>query len=208
MTPNDDSGQLVPPVQSRSRGYLVYLVVFLGSIALMDGYLSSVKSSAIPYILKEYGIDAPTFSGLESLVLISTFFIFLLNHLADVIGRKLGLLLLILGFGLTSLAIALWTPTLPLFMLFYAAATFFTVSNMWQVPGSEEAPAPGAHHDDHRGHRRAATASDPAADPGGADGPRLALDVRCAVPVLAPGAGAVAVHARDRPLRGRQSAAP
>lgn len=127
-------------IEPRSRGYLAYLVVFLGSIALMDGYLSGIKASAIPYILQEYGIDAPTFSGLESLVLILTFFVLALNHLADVIGRKLGLLLLILGLGLSSLAILIWTPTLPLFMIFYAVVTFFTVSNIWQVPASEEAP--------------------------------------------------------------------
>ncbi|MCA9871159.1 MAG: MFS transporter [Anaerolineae bacterium] len=141
MATNANPDQFATAIQPRSRGYLTYLVVFLGSIALMDSYLSSVKSSAIPYILETYGISAPAFSGIESLVLISTFFVFILNHLADVIGRKLGLLLLILGFGLTSLAIVLWTPTLPLFMVFYAAATFFTVSNMWQVPASEEAPA-------------------------------------------------------------------
>ncbi|MCB0003972.1 MAG: MFS transporter [Anaerolineae bacterium] len=141
MTMISGASQSGAQPEPRSRNYLTFLIVFLGSIALMDGYLSGVKASAIPYILKAYGIDAPTFSGLESIALIVTFFVFALNHLADVIGRKPGLLLLILGMGLSSLAILIWTPTLPLFMIFYAAATFFTVSNMWQVPASEEAPA-------------------------------------------------------------------
>lgn len=141
MTTPSASDQPSVTFAARSRGYLAYLVVFLGSVALMDGYLSGVKASAIPYILKEYGIDAPTFSGLESVVLVLTFFVLALNHLADIIGRKLGLLLLILGMGLSSLAILIWTPTLPLFMIFYAVVTFFTVSNLWQVPANEEAPA-------------------------------------------------------------------
>ena len=131
----------VASIEPRSRGYLTYLVVFLGSIALMDGYLSGVKASAVPFILEEYGLTASQFSGLESLVLVVTFFVLAFNHLADLIGRKLSLLLLILGMGLSSLAILLWTPALPLFMVFYAAVTFFTVSNLWQVPASEEAPA-------------------------------------------------------------------
>jgi MFS family permease len=128
-------------VATRSRSYLAYLAIFLGSVAIMDGYVSSIKSSAIPYILSAYGIDAPTFSALESLVLIPTFFIVAFNSLADRIGRRWGLLLLVLGMGLPCLAILLWTPTLPWFLAFYAAATFFTVSNLWHVPANEEAPA-------------------------------------------------------------------
>ena len=93
------------------------------------------------YKRQEYGISAPAFSGLEALVLIPTFFIFAFNSLADVIGRRLTILLLVLGLGLSCLAILLWTPTLPWFLFFYAAATFFTVSNLWTVPASEEAPA-------------------------------------------------------------------
>lgn len=135
---------IVEPAQSvstRGRGYLAYLIVFLGSVALMDGYVSSIKSTAIPSILAEYGIDAPTFSGLEALVLIPTFFIVAFNSLADRLGRRVAMLLLLLGMGLPCLAIVLWTPTLPWFLLFYAMATFFTVSNLWQVPANEEAPA-------------------------------------------------------------------
>ena len=129
------------PVETRSRGYLIYLVVFLGSVALMDGYISGIKSTAIPSILRQYGISAPAFSGLEALVLIPTFFVFAFNSLADLIGRRMTILLLVLGLGLSCLAILLWTPTLPWFLVFYAAATFFTVSNLWTVPASEEAPA-------------------------------------------------------------------
>jgi hypothetical protein len=49
---------------ARGTGYLAYLVVFLGSAALVGGYISGIKSTAIPFILAEYGIDAATFSGL------------------------------------------------------------------------------------------------------------------------------------------------
>jgi MFS family permease len=127
--------------QARSRGYLAYLIVLMGLIAVMDQYLSTIKTTAIPYVLQEYGIEASRFSGLEALYLIPTFFIFLLNGLNDMIGRRLAILLLILLMGLSSLAIVLFTPSLHLFMVFYAVAMFTTVSNMWTIPISEESPA-------------------------------------------------------------------
>ena len=71
----------------RSRGYLVYLIIFMGLVAVMDQYLSTIKSTAIPYILDEYNLSASQFSYLEAAYLAFTFLIFLLNGLTDIIGR-------------------------------------------------------------------------------------------------------------------------
>ena len=125
----------------RSRGYLAYLIILMGLVAVMDQYISLVKTTAIPYIIEEYSISASEFSWLEALYLASTFLIFVLNGLNDIIGRKLSNLVLILFMGLSSLAIVLFTPSLHLFMIFYAVAMFGTVSNMWTIPVSEESPA-------------------------------------------------------------------
>jgi MFS family permease len=128
-------------IQARNRKYLVYLMILMGLVAIMDQYLSTVKTTAIPYIIDEYGISASEFSWYESLYLIATFFIFLLNGLNDIIGRKFSNLLLILLMGLSSLGIILFAPTFHLFMLFYTIVMFTTVSNMWAIPISEESPA-------------------------------------------------------------------
>ncbi|HSR35282.1 MAG TPA: MFS transporter [Anaerolineae bacterium] len=125
----------------RSRGYLIYLVIQMGLIAVMDQYISTIRTTAIPYIIEQYGVTASQFSWLEGWYLIPTFFIFLLNGLNDMIGRKLSILILTLLMGLSSLAIALFASTLTLFMAFYAVAMFTTVSNMWSIPVSEESPA-------------------------------------------------------------------
>ncbi len=127
--------------QLRSRNYLVYLILFMGLVAVMDQYISTIKTTAIPYIIEAYGITASGFSWYEALYLASTFLIFLLNGLNDIIGRKLSILVLILLMGLSSLGIVLFTPTLHLFMVFYTIAVFTTVSNMWSIPVSEESPA-------------------------------------------------------------------
>jgi len=126
---------------SRSRSYLIYLTVLLGLVAIMDQYLSTVKTTAIPYILEEYGITASDFSWWEALYLVSSFFIFLLNGLNDIIGRRLSTLILTLLMGLSALGIMIWTPSIHLFMVFYAIVMYTTVSNMWTIPISEESPA-------------------------------------------------------------------
>ena len=132
-----------PAVKSKlpNRGYLIYLIIFMGLVAVMDQYLSTIKTTAIPYILEEYHLTASQFSYLEAAYLAFTFLIFLLNGLTDIIGRRLSILLLILIMGLSSLGIILYTPGIHWFMIMYTLAIFATVSNMWTIPISEESPA-------------------------------------------------------------------
>ena len=125
----------------RSRNYLIYLMTLMGLVAIMDQYLSTVKTTAIPYILEEYAITASEFSWLEALYLGFTFLIFFLNGLNDIIGRRLSILILILIMGLSSLGVVLLTPSIHWFMVMYTLAIFATVSNMWTIPISEESPA-------------------------------------------------------------------
>ena len=128
-------------IKPRSKQYIIYLVLFMGVVAIMDQYLSMVPITYMNSILDEYGISASQFEWWEALYLIPTFFIFALNGLVDIIGRKFSILLLILLMGFSSLAIVLFTPTFHLFMIFYSIVTFTTVSNMWAIPISEESPA-------------------------------------------------------------------
>ncbi|PKO14317.1 MAG: hypothetical protein CVU39_14870 [Chloroflexi bacterium HGW-Chloroflexi-10] len=127
--------------KTRSRNYLIYLMIFMGLVAIMDQYLSTIKTTAIPYILKEYNLDASQFSILEAGYLAFTFFIFLLNGLNDLIGRRLSILILVAIMGFAALGIVFSTPTIHAFMIMYTLAIFATVSNMWTIPISEEAPA-------------------------------------------------------------------
>ncbi len=128
-------------IKPRSKQYIIYLVLFMGIVAIMDQYLSMVPITYMNSILDEYAITASQFSWWEALYLIPTFFIFALNGLVDIIGRKFSILLLILIMGFSSLAIVFFTPTFHFFMIFYSIVTFTTVSNMWTIPISEESPA-------------------------------------------------------------------
>jgi len=141
MTISAKDPKASPGSQARSRGYLVYLMVLMGLVAVMDQYMSTVKTTAIPYVIEEYGIAASRFSWLEAVYLVFTFFVFVLNGLNDLIGRRLSILVLVLLMGLSAIGIVLLTPGLHLFMVFYTVAMFTTVSNMWTIPVSEESPA-------------------------------------------------------------------
>jgi putative MFS transporter len=125
----------------RTRRYIIYLVIVMGMIAIMDQYLSIIKTTSIDYILNEYSVSESKFSLWEAIYFIPTFFIFLLNGLTDIIGRKFSLLILILLMGIPSICIVYLTPSFHFFMMFYAITIFATVSNMWAIPISEESPA-------------------------------------------------------------------
>ena len=128
-------------INERTKRYVLYLVILMGMIAIMDQYLSFIETTAIPNILKEYSVTDSQYSWWKAVYFIPTFLIFLLNGLTDIIGRKKSLLILILLFGLGSLGIVYATPSFHLYMVFFTIITFATVSNMWTIPISEEAPA-------------------------------------------------------------------
>ena len=140
MSTLDKDGLIKTTKKSRSRNYLLFMIIFMGSVALMDQYLSTIKTTALPYILAEFKITPTQFSNLEGVFFIFTFLIFLLNGLVDRIGRKISILVLILIMGLSSLGILLFTSNIYLFMAMYTLAIFATVSNMWTIPISEESP--------------------------------------------------------------------
>ena len=140
MDPGVDK-KVVGGMNERTRQYVIYLVIFMGMIAIMDQYLSFIETNAIPMLTNEFHVSAADYSWWKVVYFIPTFFIFLLNGLSDRIGRKYSLLILILLFGLPSAAMVFWTPSFHLYMLFFAMITFATVSNMWTIPISEESPA-------------------------------------------------------------------
>lgn len=138
---NSEQKKRSQETHARSRRYVIYLVFVMSMIALMDQYLSFIETVAIPKILTEYNMTAAQFSWWEALYFIPTFFIFLLNGLTDIIGRKFSILLLVLMMGFSSLGVVFLTPSFHFFMFFLAIITFTTVSNMWTIPISEESPA-------------------------------------------------------------------
>jgi putative MFS transporter len=140
MSAVENSPAHVTTHKPRSRGYLIYLIIFMGLVALMDQYLSTIKTTALPYLLDEFKITPSRFSTLEGIYFIATFLIFLLNSLNDRFGRKFSILVLIVLMGLSSLGVVFFSKNIYTFMAFYTLTIFGTVSNMWTIPISEESP--------------------------------------------------------------------
>ncbi|MHA1473621.1 MAG: MFS transporter [Promethearchaeota archaeon] len=126
----------------RSKGYMTFLIIFMGLIALLDNYLSLIETDAIPYIIAEFEITLPVFLLWQGLFGIVAFFVFILSWFADIWGRKIGILILILVMSISALLIGLIGDTyLWVFFIFYAILILGTNVNLWTIPISEESPA-------------------------------------------------------------------
>ncbi|MFX0072435.1 MAG: MFS transporter [Candidatus Hermodarchaeota archaeon] len=126
------------PLEPRSKGYMVFLIIFMGMVGLMDNFLSLVEGPALPYILDEFGVTAQEFAFWQGIYGIITFSVFFIAWIADAYGRKKGLLVLILVMGVPALLIGFTAFTFHMFMLLYALVITATLSNMWELPITEE----------------------------------------------------------------------
>ena len=126
----------------RSKGYMVYLVTFMGLIALVDQYLSLIETSAVPYIMDHFNIGLDEFALWQGLFGIMAFLVFILTWFADVWGRKTGILILLLMMSISAVLIGLIGATsLWVFFTLYSILILATNANLWTIPVSEESPA-------------------------------------------------------------------
>ena len=88
-----------------SKMYIPFLVIFMGLIALVDNYLSLIEISAIPLIIDDFGIELDYFLLWQGIFGIVAFLVFLIGWLADLWGRKIGILILLLLMGGSALLI-------------------------------------------------------------------------------------------------------
>ncbi len=122
----------------RTKGYMFYLVVFMGFVGLMDGFLSQIESVAVPYLLVDFGITPEAFAFWQGIYGIISFAVFFIAWISDAFGRKKGILLLVLVMGVPALLIGLTAFTFHLFMILYTIIITATLSNMWELPIVEE----------------------------------------------------------------------
>jgi len=107
----------------RSKGYMTFLII-------------------IPFIIDEFNITLPEFLLWQGLFGIVAFLVFILSWFADIWGRKIGILILILVMSVSALLIGLIGSTyLWVFFIFYALLILGTNVNLWTIPISEESPA-------------------------------------------------------------------
>ncbi|MHA2359382.1 MAG: MFS transporter, partial [Candidatus Thorarchaeota archaeon] len=140
-----ESSQAAPAVEVRSRNYIIFLVVVMGLVSQLDGWLSLIESTAVPFITTEFFAgDAAEFALWQGLFGIIVFLVFFIGWFGDAFGRKKGILLLTLVMGVPTIFIT-FLPAGPgsavMFFILYSVVIMGTTSNLWEVPISEEAPA-------------------------------------------------------------------
>ena len=124
----------------RSKKYMYYLVTFMGLIALVDNYLSLIETEAISSISDFFGYSDNTtmlyWIGIFGFV---AFLVFLIGGLADLWGRKIGILVLLILMSGSALLIGIvGTRSQWIFLGLYAVVILGTNVNLWVIPISEE----------------------------------------------------------------------
>ncbi|MCY3414799.1 MAG: MFS transporter [Candidatus Heimdallarchaeota archaeon] len=126
----------------RSKGYMNFLIIFLGFVALVDQYLSLIETATIDFILEDFGISFSEFSLWQGIVSILAFFVFLISWLGVYFGRRTGMGSLILIMSIPAVIIGLVGPSsFTLFIILYGIMIMGTNVNFWAIPISEESPA-------------------------------------------------------------------
>lgn len=125
-------------IEPRSRGYTIFLVIFMGLISQMDQYLSLIEGPAVPLIIKEFGVERAEFAFWQGIFGILTLSIIFLAYISDAFGRRKGIILLIMLMGFPILGILFLSFNLILFLFFYTLIITGTLSNMWELPIVEE----------------------------------------------------------------------
>jgi MFS family permease len=111
----------------------------MGLIALVDNYLSLIEITAIPKINAHFGITLDKFLLWQGIFGIAAFLVFLIGWLADLWGRRIGTLILLLLMGGSALVIGIaGASSFWIFMVFYALLILGTNVNLWTIPISEE----------------------------------------------------------------------
>ncbi|MFX0074435.1 MAG: MFS transporter, partial [Candidatus Hermodarchaeota archaeon] len=125
----------------RSTRYQWFIVIFMGLVGFLDNNLNLMEGQVIPFIIGEYGIDKEFFGLWQGIFGIATFSVFILSWFTDAYGRKKGTLVLLLLMGVPAFLMILLTPNIWTFYIIYTILITGTVSNLWEIPVSEESPA-------------------------------------------------------------------
>lgn len=131
---------LEPPQQDATRrSYVLVLLGFLTLYEFFDSYSTSYVTAVVSYIQADFHIDSSVWYvvlGLASLGMIGAW---VLQFLADVVGRRPMLILVLFGMGLASLVMLLSRTIVQFGIGFFLLYVCFS-SDIWIIILSEEAP--------------------------------------------------------------------
>lgn len=127
----------------KSKKYQWFIVIFMGLVGFLDNNLNLMEGQVIPYIVDYYPEvpDAGFFALWQGIFGIATFSVFILSWFTDAFGRKKGTLVLLLLMGIPAILIPFLSVNIWIFYILYSILITGTISNLWEIPVSEESPA-------------------------------------------------------------------
>ncbi|MBD3215360.1 MAG: MFS transporter [Candidatus Lokiarchaeota archaeon] len=126
--------------EPRSRGYMIFLVIFMGLVGNMDNYISLIETRILPDIRGSFGLSQPEMLLWLSIFGVISFAVFFIAWFFDAFGRKKGILLLMATLSIPCLFIGLLPEFLFVFLTMYGISIMATQSNAWQIPITEDSP--------------------------------------------------------------------
>lgn len=119
--------------------YLAFLILFLIFNEIFDTYTTLFWSTIGSFVISEFQASAADYAFAVALSSVGMYFVFLNQAIADRIGRKPMLFIVLFGMGLMSLLLGLSSN-----LVEYSAFLFFLFvwfsSDIWVITISEEAP--------------------------------------------------------------------
>ena len=86
-----------------SRRYLVWLLAFVCFVTLFEGYDLLILNLALPYLGRDFGVDAKTLGAAVGLINVGTIAAFVPVQMADRLGRRRVFLYAVLGYTVFTL---------------------------------------------------------------------------------------------------------
>jgi MFS family permease len=126
----------------RSTKYQWYIVIFMGLVGFLDNNLNLMEGQVITNIVDYYTLPSEAFFAFwQGIFGIATFSVFILSWFTDAFGRKKGIFVLVLLMGIPSILIPILAVNIWIFFILYTILITGTISNIWEIPVSEESPA-------------------------------------------------------------------
>jgi MFS family permease len=119
--------------------YLFSLFLFMVVNDIFDTYTTQLPNAIGSFIIAEFSIDVSLLSFMVSIASIGMYFVFINQFLADIIGRKKMLFIVLLGMGVSSFLLG-FSPSLEIYTLFLFFLYIFFSSDVWVLMMNEECP--------------------------------------------------------------------
>jgi len=128
-------------VKQRTKKYFTYLVIILFLIQILDSYTTQVPNVIPSHIIEEFlsGVqyNEAIYQLAVGIATCGTFLVFLIQFFADKFGRKIMLVITILGMSLSA-SLLIFSTNIIQYTLYLFVVYWFFSSDMWLIYINEE----------------------------------------------------------------------